>query len=152
MECSNCHYDFCWCCMGPQRLHDGCTLYLMPCPNLPFNIWLNLLITLAFVIFIPVVFALGPTCAAIYWLFATNYLMTKACRRKCEFEKRSCAFVLVYLLLLLFVSIPLILPFFLLFAAIVTAVALPLGTLYAYYAVLFFLISLTIRGICSQCF
>ena len=61
MHCERCNYDFCWCCMGQKNQHNK---WYALCPSLPFNICVNILLVMLAMIFMPVIFTVGPLIAA----------------------------------------------------------------------------------------
>ena len=57
MLCYRCQTDFCWCCM--RKLDDHNKWYLI-CPELTFSYCINLILTLLFIIFLPVILLVVP--------------------------------------------------------------------------------------------
>ena len=63
MQCFKCKYDFGWCCMQNIRKHHK---WYGLCPHLPFNLCVKILLVLLGMIFMPVIFTLGPLGFAFY--------------------------------------------------------------------------------------
>ena len=57
MTCQRCGYDFCWTCMGQI---NECRKWYKLCPSLGFSMKINILITVLFILFLPLVITLGP--------------------------------------------------------------------------------------------
>ena len=153
MQCSRCHYDMCWCCMGPTNTHDS---IFKPCPNLPTPLWATLLLTILFLgVIAPLMAALGPTFAALYFaLIATpakfNEKMKYSYSCPCCGASNCCRYFWNIVLFFLFV-VPIVLPTFLALGLIATAFTIALGLPAAVYCVISFLIRMTYNMITSQC-
>ena len=70
MSCSRCNFYFCWACMG--ELNDTHSTWYKICPELPFSLCANLIITFLFILFLPLIITLGP----LLWIIgATAFYM-----------------------------------------------------------------------------
>ena len=130
MNCYRCNYDFCWCCMSKYRGHNR---WYSLCPSLPFSICANIILVLLAMIFMPLIFTLGPIGVAIYYFFVTvhkisrNWWIFRPSR-----NRRGCRRVADYLIYIL-VGIVLILPLYLMIAAIASGLLLALASVPAIY-------------------
>ena len=132
MICFRCHYNFCWCCMGPRT--TGHNTWYKLCPNLPFSLCVNLIVTFLFIILLPAVITVGPLlviCA--YSCIVWPYEITRRCSLTCK--------ILVWLIFLL-ILFPLAVALGM--TAVVIADAFAIVPLY-YYSISFF-IRLSITG------
>lgn len=71
------------------------------CPELPFSLFGNLLITLLFIVFIPVILAIGPQCYIIYSFYHKifrKFVDYRYCATECSIKQ-----VLCWLFIILFV-------------------------------------------------
>ena len=130
MNCQRCHFDFCWCCMGNYRTHNR---WFALCPNLPFSICVNIILVLLAMIFMPVIFTLGPLGAAFYYYFDFSIKCAKCflCCRRSRYQRdwKYCLNIMLWLILGLLI----ILPINLTLAALASGLLLALATIPGLY-------------------
>ena len=125
MLCPRCQYDFCWCCMGPYETGKHKTWYKF-CPELPFSFCLNLIITILFVIFLPVLMIIVPLAITIHHVSYFEPVRKIRTRR----PSTMCFKVLTWLLHLLILT-PLAIVACLIASALVGAILLLPGYFYS---------------------
>jgi len=133
MSCQRCGFYFCWCCMGSLDNHQR---WYMLCPELPFSLCGNLLVTFLFIVFLPAIIVIGPAIAIIF--YTGIYYPYRAL--KYGGGNRCCRFTLFLLCFLILMPICLALGML----AVLVANVFALIPLY-YYSIHFF-VRLSIAG------
>ena len=116
--------------MGEYSTHNR---WYALCPNLPFSICVNIIIVLLAMIFMPVIFTLGPLGAAFYYCFGFCYHLAKNCNCfKTHRRQGGCRFYLDLILWELF-GLVIILPLFLALAALASGLLIAIATIPGLY-------------------
>ena len=131
MKCPRCHIDFCWCCMGEYGNHS---VFYALCPGLPFNLCVNISLVIMGMIFMPLIFTLGPLGYAFY-AAGQAFLVLVQCftrRRNCC-NKKNCATITFGVIFALIIALGIALPICLGLAGIASAILLSFGIVAGLY-------------------
>ena len=126
MACERCSREFCWCCMEDDTggKHKKC--YRI-CPKLPYSYCTNLIITVLWILFLPVIMILVPFVGI---LGCSLYLVPFL-----HFERSRCWEQVLIWLICFLVLMPIMMAFGMLIAVIIGVIAiLPLY----FYSISFF--------------
>ena len=116
--------------MGEYSSHNR---WYALCPKLPFSICVNIIIVLLAMIFMPLIFTLGPLGAAFYFYFEWSLSLAKSCRcfKKHRYQG-GCRCCLDGIMWLLF-GLVIILPLNLALAASASGLLIAIGTIPGLY-------------------
>ena len=112
MNCSRCEYEFCWCCMGKQHRE-----FWPPCPGLTFRLSINVLISVAIFLFLPLLITLAGFISAfacqtyMYGALASGYTRRNFCGGENCFYAFICLITIPFSLLIGTLLVGLIGPF-----------------------------------------
>ncbi len=122
MYCGRCNFAFCWYCMTDLAKHNK---WYAVCLKLEFGIYINIILVLLAMIFMPVIFTLGPLSFA---LFYSMFVYVELAREKICFETMCLNYMVWLPFLLLF-----LLPTHLALAALVSGLLLTFGIVLGLY-------------------
>lgn len=126
MKCPRCHVDFCWCCMGESENHNK---FYSLCPRLPFNLCVNILLVILGIIFMPLIFTLGPLGYAFYGVGYSIVVLYECFRLR----RRSRAVKIIGTIFAVVIALGICLPVCLALAGLASALLLSFGTIAGVY-------------------
>ena len=132
MVCERCQYSFCWGCM--RELNNSHRKWYRLCPEIPYSYCTNMLMTILFFIFLPVIVFVCPILAAI---------VNVGCLLPCALNRRNgkCCKIVTHLIFFL-----LLMPLAVALAAVAAALVGAVVIIPLYYYTLLHLFRLIYIG------